>query len=95
MQTLEENRVKLVKKYGTPNKDQNSIGVGPENVNKFYTELNELMGITIELDFEPIPLSEFGNIEISATDIVRLDNKIIKCEKLQEEKTSDEKVNKE
>jgi DNA-binding MltR family transcriptional regulator len=76
MQSLEKNRVKLVTKYGVKN-GEGQVSVPDEKTPDFYKEFNELMQISIDIDFEPIPLSAFGDISLSAADVMRLDEKII------------------
>jgi hypothetical protein len=77
MKALEENRVKLVKKYGVEDEKTKQISVPQDNAQDFHKEFNELMQVEIEVDFEPIPLEQFGDIELSASDVLRLDGKII------------------
>ena len=75
--SLEENRVKLVKKYGEEDKESGQLAVPTEKAEEFYKEFNELLQLEIDIDFEPIPLGAFGDISLSAADVVRLDGKII------------------
>ena len=77
MLLLEENRVKLIKKYGIEDEKTKQIQVAPGKTDDFYKEFNELLSLQIEIDFEPIPLKDFGEILISASDILKLDNRII------------------
>ena len=77
LKTLEENRVKLVQKYGKEDEETNQVSVPSENAPKFYQEFNELMSIEIDIDFEPISLKEFGDISISAADALRFDGIIL------------------
>ncbi len=77
MKMLEENRIKLVKKYGEEDEETKQLSVPPEKTQEFYNEFNELMQIEIDVDFEPVPLEQFGDIEMSASDVINLDGKII------------------
>jgi len=77
LENLEESRVKLVKKYGVEDEETKQVSVPTEKTQEFYAELNELMQIDIDIDFEPIPLEAFGDISISASDALKLDGKII------------------
>lgn len=79
MNLLEENRIKLVKKYGKQTEDNGQFAVDPDKTQDFYNEINELMQVEIDIDFEPISLEEFGDIKLSASDMIRLDGKIIRC----------------
>jgi len=75
---LEENRIKLVKQYGVEDEKTKAVSVPPDKSQDFYNAFNELMQIEIEIDFEPIPLKDLGEIELSASDMMKLDGKIIK-----------------
>jgi len=77
MVLLEENRVKLVKKYGEADAETQQLSVPQEKAQDFYTEFNELLQVEVDIDFEPIPLQAFGDISLSAADVMRLDGKII------------------
>jgi hypothetical protein len=87
LRKLEEGRVKLVKKYGKTDEKTGQISVNTEETQSFYKEFNELMQMEIEVDFEPIPLNAFGDIEISASDVLSLDGKILTGEDSEKEKT--------
>ena len=95
MKTLEENRVKLVKKYGEENEETKQFSVPQEKTPDFYKEFNELMQIEIDIDFEPISLKEFGDISISASDVMRLDGKIIVNDEVVKNKDNEEPENNE
>lgn len=77
MKRFEENRVKLVKKHGTQKEDTVQFEVPPEKTKEFYEELNALLQIEVKIDFEPIPLKDLGDITLSATDVMKLDGKVI------------------
>jgi hypothetical protein len=77
MAILEENRIKLVKKYGDEDKETKQLSVPQDKAQEFYAEFNELLQLEIDIDFEPIPLQAFGDITLSAADVMRLDGKII------------------
>jgi hypothetical protein len=77
MTTLEENRVTLIKKYGEEDAKTKQLTVTPAKTQDFYKEFSELMQLEIEIDFKPIPLSAFGDIALSASDVLKLDDKII------------------
>ena len=63
---MEEFRVKLVKKYGKQGKD-GSIQVGPENIDAFTTELNELMDSDVDFTPVKIPIEVFEDNDIKLT----------------------------
>lgn len=80
MSLLEENRVKLVKKYGKEDEKTKSMTVPPENSQAFFNSFNELMQLEVDINFEPVALKDLGDIELSAADMVKLSGTIIKCE---------------
>lgn len=77
MKILEDNRIKLVRQYGVEDEKTKQITVPPEKTQEFYKELTSLMQLEIDIDFKPIKLKDFGNIELSASDVMKLDGKII------------------
>jgi len=71
---FEERRVSLIKKYSDkPDKD-GSVKVKPENIQAFAKELNELEEIEVDLNFKPMKLDEFGNIEMATKDLIALED---------------------
>ena len=91
MALLEENRVKLVKQYGTEDEQTKSMSVLPENSQAFFDAFNELMQVEVKIDFEPIALKDLGDIELSASDMAKLAGLIIKCEEDKKKKPSKKK----
>jgi hypothetical protein len=77
MEALEENRIKLVKKYGIVNEENKQLTVPQDKTQDFYREFSELMSLEIDIPFEPIALESFGDISLSAADVAKLDGKII------------------
>ncbi len=76
--SIEEARIKLVKKYSEEDKDKpGEFQVKPENDEKFREELREFMETEVEFDFTPISLNELDGIKISPLDLSGL-SKIIK-----------------
>jgi hypothetical protein len=74
METLENFRIKLVEKYGTPN-DKGGVSVQADNLEAFNIEYKELLDTTISIDIIKFPLSMFENadIKMSIKDINALD----------------------
>ena len=80
---LEENRGRLIRKYGfevKPNeKDKSAVARGKQyQVNKekevdFYREFNELLQEEIEITFEPVSIKELGDVDFTPADIIRLE----------------------
>lgn len=69
---IEEFRVKLVQKLGE-SKEEGDIQVPDDKMDQFIKEFNELLNNEIETDFEPIDVDIFGDISISAKDMMVLD----------------------
>lgn len=73
-----EKKNELIKKYGKeiePDKWQ----VDPENVEKYQEDMKTLLDMEVSLDFgdgknlEKIPISDFGEVNIPAQDLLPLD----------------------
>lgn len=65
----EEKRLELVKEYGEKVKDDegnetDNIQVTKKNETKFYEELNKIVDLEVEIDYDPISIEELGNIQI-------------------------------
>ena len=73
---IEEFRVGLVKKFGEEGDDGN-FSVPKDKMELFIDEFNELLNTEIDVEFEPIDIEVFGDINISAKDLMLLE-KIIK-----------------
>lgn len=69
------NRDNLIKKYGKET-EHGEIRVDPDdkvNFEKFQKEFNDLVDIEIEVDINKIPLSLFGDVNVSAMELFFLD----------------------
>jgi hypothetical protein len=77
METLEEARVKLVEKYSEKVEGEDQVKVSDENTEKFQKEFGDLLAEEVEVDFDPIDISDLGDIPFSTNDLVPLE-KIIK-----------------
>ena len=77
MDLLEENRVKLVKKYGGKEKNENGeevVRVSKKNMTKFSEELKTLLDVQVEIEVETVSISELGDLKLSALDLANLDD---------------------
>jgi len=77
LEDLEEVRIKLVNKYGTPDPhNPGSINVSPEKLADFLKEFNPLLEQEIELKYSPIPVSEIleANIDFSPIQLSYLED---------------------
>jgi hypothetical protein len=68
---IEEQRIGLIKKYGTEENGQVKINQNDENFSKFVVDFNELMKIEIEVDYEKVKIPD--NITIPGNDLVSLE----------------------
>lgn len=70
---LEAERVKLIQKLGTEQKDDegnvtgHSIPNGSEAWKQFVAEIEELCAVTVEIPGDLLTLADLGEVEISAT----------------------------
>lgn len=72
LQNFEDQRQKLVSKYGEPEENGNVI-VTQENMEAFSNELNELINLEIELAYEPVSLEELGDVKMRASELMLID----------------------
>ena len=72
LNNFEEQRVKLVKKYGKED-EKGNITVTSDNVEAFISELNDLLEIDVDIKFETISIDAFGDTTIPTKDIFLLD----------------------
>jgi len=79
LSALESHRARLVKKYSGEADENGNYKVPSEKVVEFKKEFSELLGEEIEINCEPIELSELDGLSLAPIDMVRLD-KLIKAE---------------
>jgi len=63
-------RIKLIKKYGE--EEGHNFVVKNENMTKFTEEYAPLMDQEVDFNFDPIDISEFGDIKLNALDIAKI-----------------------
>lgn len=68
---LEEERSKLIKKYGKEQGD-GTVTVSEENKKQFVDEFNDLLAEQIEINWEPVEPEEFGDTPLSVGDISKI-----------------------
>lgn len=69
LKTIEDQRVKLVKKYST--EEQGTVS--EDNKNKFLQEFSVLLETEIDLDWEKIPLKTLdNNLKLSVNDLSKV-----------------------
>ena len=73
LREADKQRIVLLHKFGTPNKDNaDSFTIPDENTVAFSREMNELYKVEVEVDFELIPLSSFQNVNCKLEDMIGL-----------------------
>ncbi len=84
LEQLEETRIKLITKYAEKDEDgnvkqneDNSVPIMKDKLNEFQTEVNDLFSMEIDIEFEPINIDDFGDINISPKHLIGLDIFII------------------
>jgi hypothetical protein len=60
----ENQRENLIKKYGQEDKEKGEIRVLPENIEKFTNELRSLLEVEVDLNFDPVSIGDFGEINL-------------------------------
>lgn len=84
--TFNTERDKLINKYCVKNEngepvldDKKMYTIAPEDVSKFNSELDELMGVSVELNVDPLNLFDLEEITFTPTEMYQL-NPFIKFE---------------
>lgn len=77
----EENRIKLVNKYGLRDAEEKLVVEGGQyqfaDKDAFGVAVTELANTEIEVDFNPLTLDQMGDIKISPVTMMRLDRFIV------------------
>jgi len=68
---LDEERTKLIKKYGKENGDGN-ITVSEDNKEQFVNEFNDLLAEEIEINWEKMNPEDLGNTPLSVGEISKI-----------------------
>lgn len=69
---IEEFRISLVQKLGETG-ENGQVQVPQEKMEQFVTEFNELLNQEVEIEFDPIDVDVFGDISVSAKDMMVLE----------------------
>ncbi len=78
VQEIENSRIELVKKYGTPDDETKTIKVLDKDQEKFMEEYGDLLNVEVELDIIPIHIDELpDDIKITPQQLIYLDRFII------------------
>lgn len=62
-------RTEHFKRHGTTTDNGNTYSVAPEKMVELDAELDAVLSETVKLDYDPIPLSLFGNVELAPADM--------------------------
>ena len=71
LKNLEEERTKLIKKYGKDSGDGN-VTVSEENKSQFLEEFSNLLTEEIEIQWEPVDPDTLGDVTLSVGDIAKI-----------------------
>lgn len=70
LKTYHNKRDEIIKELGTKDKDDENYSVKePEKVKEFFARMKELEGVEEEISFEPIKISELGDVAFSPKEI--------------------------
>lgn len=81
IQSFNETRMELIKKYGE--KDENgelkteengNVHIPPEGLNDFSKELRELLDTEIEISANKIKMDDIGEVEFTPAEMAQLEN---------------------
>lgn len=81
IQSFNETRMELIKKYGE--KDENgelkteengNVRIPPEGLNDFSKELRELLDTEIEISANKIKMDDLGDVEFTPAEMTQLEN---------------------
>ena len=80
METFNNSRVDLIKKYGEKkedgelNTDENgNVRILPEALESFNTELKELLDTSVEINANKVKIEDLGDVEFTPAEIAQLD----------------------
>jgi hypothetical protein len=71
IKNIEDQRVKLVSKYGSSGNDQ-TTSVSEENKQQFLKEFGELLDTEIDLNWTPLPVEKFEKLNLTANDMLKV-----------------------
>ena len=71
MKSIEEQRIKLVEKYGTKQEGE-AVVVSDENKEKFMSEFTQLLNTDVDLTWEPLSVSKMEGLQLSVNEMSRI-----------------------
>jgi hypothetical protein len=80
MNTFNETRMELIKKYGEKGEDgelksdeNGNVRILPESLNDFNKELQELLKTPVEINANKIRMEDIGDVEFTPAEMAQLD----------------------
>ena len=73
LQEFEEQRVKLVNKYGETDEITGTTSVSPTNLEDFRRELDDLTDVELFFDVPPVRIGDLENVKVSVADLMALE----------------------
>ena len=71
LKSVEEQRIKLVEKFGSKEEGK-EVSVSDENKEKFLKEFSELLETSVEIEWTPLSVSKFDNIQLTVADLSKI-----------------------
>jgi len=72
MKSIEDQRVKLVEKFGTKQEGNDTLMVSDENKDKFMSEFGELLNTSVEISWEPLSVTKVDGLQLTVNDMARV-----------------------
>ena len=73
LKEVEDQRVKLVTKYGTKDEESGELQVTEEKLEEFQNDFISLLEEKVEVDYEPVGLDDLGDIKLTPVEISALE----------------------
>jgi hypothetical protein len=71
--SIEQQRIKLVNQFGDEDKEKGMTTVSPEKEPEFQKMFTDFLNENIDIDIDPIKISDIENVKLSVVDIFNLD----------------------
>ena len=73
LSSIEQQRIKLVNQFGEKDEEKGITTVSPEKEPEFQKIFTDLLNENVEIDIDPIKISDIENVKLSVADILNLD----------------------
>lgn len=77
LSSIENERIKLVNKYGKIDDNTKEIKVPQENENLFKKEFLDFLSVNVNIDCETIKIEDLGDIELTPADLLILSKYVV------------------